>query len=79
MARMTQIGKAIEDSTDTLTDTDGAIPTSAAVKDVTDLLAPIANPTFTGDPKAPTPTTGDNDTSIATTAFVHRCFKGWNI
>lgn len=33
-------------------------------------LAPINNPTFTGDPKAPTPLPGDNDTSIATTAFV---------
>jgi hypothetical protein len=34
------------------------------------LKAPLANPTFTGDPKAPTPSPGDNDTSIATTAFV---------
>jgi hypothetical protein len=33
-------------------------------------FAPLASPTFTGDPKAPTPTAGDNDTSIATTAFV---------
>jgi hypothetical protein len=32
--------------------------------------APLASPVFTGDPKAPTPTAGDNDTSIATTAFV---------
>jgi hypothetical protein len=32
--------------------------------------APLASPTFTGDPKAPTPATADNDTSIATTAFV---------
>lgn len=32
--------------------------------------APLASPTFTGDPKAPTPTAGDNDTSLATTAFV---------
>lgn len=32
--------------------------------------APINSPTFTGDPKAPTPATADNDTSIATTAFV---------
>lgn len=32
--------------------------------------APLASPTFTGDPKAPTPAPGDNDTSIATTAFV---------
>jgi hypothetical protein len=32
--------------------------------------APLASPVFTGDPQAPTPTAGDNDTSIATTAFV---------
>lgn len=33
--------------------------------------APLASPTFTGDPKAPTPATSDNDTSVATTAFVN--------
>src|SRR5262245_21751697 len=32
--------------------------------------APLASPVFTGNPTAPTPTAGDNDTSIATTAFV---------
>lgn len=32
--------------------------------------APLASPVFTGDPQAPTPPTNDNDTSIATTAFV---------
>lgn len=32
--------------------------------------APLDSPTFTGDPTAPTPATGDDDTSIATTAFV---------
>lgn len=32
--------------------------------------ASISSPTFTGDPKAPTATAGDNDTSISTTAFV---------
>lgn len=32
--------------------------------------ADLASPTFTGDPKAPTPATADNDTSIATTAYV---------
>lgn len=32
--------------------------------------APTASPAFTGNPTAPTPTAGDNDTSIATTAFV---------
>lgn len=34
--------------------------------------ANIASPTFTGDPKAPTPPDGDNDTSLATTEFVRR-------
>lgn len=62
-----------------LTDVAIAIPENAVTGLVTDLAnfssdialrAPIANPTFTGDPKAPTPTAGDNDTSIATTAFV---------
>lgn len=32
--------------------------------------ADLASPTFTGDPKAPTPAADDKDTSIATTAFV---------
>lgn len=32
--------------------------------------APLASPAFTGDPTAPTPARGDNDTSIATSAFV---------
>jgi hypothetical protein len=32
--------------------------------------APINSPVFTGDPRAPTPIATDNDTSIATTAFV---------
>lgn len=32
--------------------------------------ANLASPIFTGDPRAPTPATADNDTSIATTAFV---------
>ena len=33
-------------------------------------FAPLASPVLTGDPKAPTPPVGDNDTSIATTAYV---------
>ncbi|MFJ4154185.1 phage tail protein [Pseudomonas sp. NPDC089752] len=32
--------------------------------------AALASPTFTGDPKAPTAAANDNDTTIATTAFV---------
>jgi len=38
--------------------------------DIGGTVAPLASPTFTGDPKAPTPAAGDNDTSIATTAFI---------
>lgn len=34
------------------------------------LKAPIASPALTGDPTAPTASAGDNDQSIATTAFV---------
>ena len=32
--------------------------------------APLASPVFTGNPTAPTPALNDNDTSIATTAYV---------
>lgn len=34
-------------------------------------LAPLASPSFSGTPTAPTPTSGDNTTKIATTAFVN--------
>lgn len=46
--------------------------TGAVVLAVADVsgAAPLASPVFTGNPTAPTPTAGDNDTSIATTAFV---------
>ena len=37
--------------------------------------ADLASPTFTGNPTAPTPSTGDNDTSIATTAFVQAAIQ----
>lgn len=40
------------------------------------LAAPLADPVFTGNPRAPTPTPGDNDTSIATTAFTNTAIAG---
>lgn len=40
--------------------------------------ANINSPTFTGDPQAPTPPPGDNDNSIATTAFVVQGFAPIN-
>jgi hypothetical protein len=56
------------------------VPTSLAasgnklVLDAT-TVAPLASPVFTGDPKAPTPAPGDNDTSISTTAFVRTALQ----
>lgn len=38
--------------------------------DLTQGLAPLASPAFTGEPTAPTPAAGDNSTSIATTQFI---------
>lgn len=52
---------------------DGAAITSIEQQvDVPDLswVAPLASPVFTGDPRAPTPAAGDDDTSIATTEWV---------
>lgn len=40
--------------------------------------APIASPTFTGNPAAPTPAQFDNDTSLATTEFVQRALGSFS-
>ena len=42
------------------------LPTGLTIPGYAVLLSPV----FTGDPRAPTPATADNDTSIATTAYV---------
>ena len=63
----------ISASYDALWATAGHVHTTAQITGLDTalaLLAPKASPVFTGDPTAPTPTAGDNDTSIATTAFV---------
>lgn len=73
-------------STDTLTITRAQESSSARTVVVGDVIqqgvtggmwdglsatfAPLASPTFTGNPTAPTASPGDNDTSVATTAFV---------
>ena len=43
---------------------------SATNNSVPAVFVSLASPTFTGNPKAPTPSPGDSTTSIATTAFV---------
>lgn len=42
----------------------------AALDELDTEKAPLASPTFTGTPVAPTPTAGDSSTTVATTAFV---------
>jgi hypothetical protein len=49
---------------------DASKPVSGATQTALDLKADLAGPIFTGDARAVTPATADNDTSIATTAFV---------
>lgn len=54
-----------------ITDAPIVVGTTALVfQDITNGLARLASPAFTGTPTAPTPSQFDNDTSIATTAFV---------
>lgn len=48
----------------------------AAVNSALALLAPLANAQLTGNPTAPTPPVTDNDTTIATTAFVQNVANG---
>lgn len=45
-------------------------PSKNAVRDKVETLAPVASPTFTGTPAAPTAAQGTNTTQIATTAYV---------
>lgn len=40
--------------------------------------APLASPTLTGTPSAPTPTGGDNSTKVATTAFIQSALGGYS-
>ena len=47
---------------------------TSAIQDQLDLKAPLANPTFTGTPAAPTAALGTNTTQVATTAYVVQGF-----
>jgi hypothetical protein len=49
---------------------------NTAVNNNLALKAPVANPTFTGVPNAPTPLLNDSSTQIATTAFVTQTVSG---
>jgi hypothetical protein len=61
------------DQVNNTTDTNKPISTAAAA--ALALKAPLSSPAFTDNPTAPTPTYGDNDTSIATTEFVQEALE----
>lgn len=61
----TDVGLGSVDNT-----SDADKPVSTAQQMALDAKAPLASPVFTGNPTAPTPASSDDDTSIATTAFV---------
>lgn len=48
----------------------GTLSSQIDLQSALDAKAPLASPALTGNPTAPTAAAGDNDTSIATTAFV---------
>lgn len=49
---------------------------TSSIQTQLDAKAPVASPTFTGIPAAPTATVGTNTTQIATTAFVQSALSG---
>ncbi|MDU9022298.1 phage tail-collar fiber domain-containing protein [Pseudomonas corrugata] len=62
--------------------TDGAIvlgTTGLVFQNITQGFAAISSPAFQGNPTAPTPVATDNDTSIATTAFVRNVLARYGI
>lgn len=50
----------------------GTLSDQTDLQTALDAKANLASPIFTGDPQAPTAPLGDNDTSLATTAFVQQ-------
>lgn len=72
-------GATVSDLSYNATSWDGVgtvAPSQNAVRDIVELLARRASPTFTGVPTAPTATSGTNTTQLATTAFVAAAVAG---
>jgi hypothetical protein len=61
---------AYSSTTGTIATTDSVVSAISKLNGNIGLKANIDSPAFTGTPTAPTPTTGDNSTKIATTEFV---------
>jgi hypothetical protein len=65
----TEVPKYLNDNFSALNSVDEDVKTQLGAK------APLASPTLTGTPKAPTASEGTNTTQIATTAFVASAVK----
>lgn len=52
--------------------------TALSFRNITEGLAPLESPAFTGDPKAPTPTQFDRDKSVATTEYVQTALGSYS-
>ena len=70
IARTSGLQAALDAKQATITDGDLTIARTTGLQAALDLKAPLAGPTFTGAPTAPTATAGTNTTQLATTAFV---------
>ncbi|WP_375591706.1 hypothetical protein [Chitiniphilus eburneus] len=64
--------RSIQSEVHTLLTTHGVAVDPTRVNQLAGLVAPLASPAFVGNPTAPTAAQFDNDTSLATTAFVQR-------
>ncbi len=68
----------ISDLTATATELNYTDGVTSNIQTQLDSKAPLANPTLTGTPKAPTASDGTNTTQIATTAFVQTAVSNHN-
>lgn len=69
-------GGTITVATQSTADNSTKAASTAFVKSVLGTYAPLASPTFTGTPAAPTATAGTNTTQLATTAYVENAVFG---
>ena len=70
IAKTTGLQAALDSKQATITDASLTIARTNGLQAALDSKAPLANPTLTGTPTAPTATAGTNTIQLATTAFV---------
>lgn len=70
--RKDELSSITVETDDELSETSTNPVENRVIKQALDAKAPIANPEFTGTPKAPLAIAGSNDMQVANTAFVHQ-------